>query len=137
MPIVAVIFVCLVAFTVLAAGLGAAGKPRWYWWAALSSYVCSFLSSFSIGLLVLSLTFIFLSLAVGHSSRLVRTRWHSVTAIAISLGVWALAITTIDDSVLFLPFQLLDPWLSGGVSGGGFGVCTTESGILRCTHYPF
>jgi len=138
MHIFAVIFVCCAAFTVIAAGLGAAGKPKWYWGAALSSYVCSFLGSFSIGLYMLSLTFIFLSLAVGHSFQLIRTRWHSVSAVAISLGLWALAITTIDDSVLFYPCMLLDPLLRGsGVSGGGYGFCTTEGGILQCTHYRY
>lgn len=134
MPVIAVVFVCLAVFTLVAGGLGVTGRPQWYWWAALSSYVCAFLSSFSIELYILSLTFILLSLALGHSFRLVRTLRHAILASVIGLAVWFLAVTLIDDSVLFLPFRLLDPWLSsGGQSGGGSGTCTTEGGILRCT----
>lgn len=112
MPIIALIFVFLIVFTVVAIVLGTGGRPQLYWWAALSSYVCAFLSSFSIGLYILSLSFALLSLAVGHSFRWIRTLWHSVGAVAIGLALWLLAVLTIDDYVLFFPFRLLDPWLS-------------------------
>jgi len=107
MVIVAVIFWLLAPFTVVAIGLGASGKPRWYWWAALSSYVCSFLSGFSTGLLVLSLTFVTALLALGHASGIIRARWHSVAATALGVALWWLAVTTIDDYWLFLPFAVL------------------------------
>lgn len=120
MPILAVIFYGLALFSVAAISLGASGRPRWYWWAALSSYVCSFLSGFSIGLLVLSATFVLLLLALGHRLRLITAWWHSAGAFALGLGLWWIAVTQVDDYWLFLPFQLLDPLLSAGSGGGSF-----------------
>ncbi|MBP2018707.1 hypothetical protein J2Z79_002122 [Symbiobacterium terraclitae] len=108
MAIVAVLFWALVPFTLVAIGLGVSGKPRWYWWAALSSYVCSFLSGYTIGLLVLSLTFVLVLLALGHSYRLIRAWWHSAAAAALGVALWWLAVLNIDDYWLFLPFTVLD-----------------------------
>lgn len=112
MPIFAVLFYGLAGFTVVAIGLGATGRPRWYWWAALASYACSYLSGFSIGLLVLSLTFVLVLLALGHSTGRIRARWHSAAAIILGVALWWLAVTTIDDYWLFIPFAVLDPLLS-------------------------
>jgi len=119
----AVVFYGSALFGLAAGALGALGRPRWYWWAALAAYVCSFLSGFSIGLYLLSAAFVFLCLAAGHAARLIRTRLHAVLAAALGLGLWLAAVLTIDDYWLFLPFHLLDPWLSSGTSGGGSGVC--------------
>jgi hypothetical protein len=107
MPLLFVIFYGLVLFTVIAAGLGVSGRPRWYWWAALSWYICSFLSSFSIGLLLLSLTFALASLALGHSLGLIRAWWHAAGAVALGVGLWWPAVMLIDDYWLFLPFHLV------------------------------
>lgn len=137
MPVFTVIFFGLALFTVVATSLGAYGKPRWYWWAAWSSYVCSFLGSFSIGLYLLSLTFMLVLLALGHSFKLIQASWHSACAVALGLGMWWLVVITIDDSLLFFPFRLLDPWLSGGSSGGGYGTCIEENGVLKCTHVRY
>lgn len=134
MSIFTAMFYGLALFTVVATGLGAYGKPKWYWWAALSSYVCSFLGSFSIGLYLLSFTFALVLLALGHSFRLIHAWWHSACAVALGLGLWWLAVTLIDDYWLFFPFRLLDPWLSGGSNKGGFsGTCIQEDGVLKCT----
>lgn len=137
MPVFTVIFYGLALFTVVATSLGAYGKPGWYWWAALSSYVCSFLGSFSIGLYLLSLTFVLVLLAMGHSFRLIQASWHSACAVVLGFGLWWFAVTMIDDSLLFFPFQLLDHWLSGGRDGGGYGTCIEEHGVLKCTHVRY
>lgn len=132
-----VIFFGLALFTLVAAGLGVYGEPRWYWWAALSSYLCSFLGGFSIGLYLLSLTFVLLFLALGHSLRLLRAPWHSACAVGLGLGFWWLAVLKMDDALLYFPFRLLGPWLSGGSSGGGYGSCTEVNGVLKCTQVRY
>lgn len=136
-PVFTVIFWTLALFTVVAIGLGAYGKPRWYWWATLSSYLCSFLGSFSIGLYLLSLTFVLVVLALGHSFKQIHAAWHSAFAVALGLGLWWLAVTKVDDSVLSFPFRLLGPWLSGGSTGGGYGTCSEVNGVLKCRHVRY
>lgn len=108
------IFWGLAIFTVTAIALGAYGKPRWYWWGALTAYLCSFLGGFSIGLYLLSITFVLIMLAAGHSLKQIRSFRHTAVAIAIGLGLWWLAVTWVDDVYLFMPFRFLTPWLISG-----------------------
>jgi len=112
MPILAVVFYGLTAFGLYSLFRAIRGEPRWYGWAALASYVCSFLSGFSIGLLVLSVTFVTLVLGLGHRFRLLRSPWYAAVAVPLGLALWWLAVTNVDDYWLFLPFALLQPWLS-------------------------
>lgn len=105
--IFAVLFYLVALLAPVAIIAGAWGHPRWYWVAAGLLYFDSFLSGFSIGLYLLSLAFAMAVLALGHSLGWIRRFWHSALAVTAGLLLWWMAINTIDDYWLFLPFMLL------------------------------
>ncbi|WP_153722896.1 hypothetical protein [Sporosarcina cascadiensis] len=80
---------------------------RTYWLAGLVMYVVSFLGSWSIGLYLLIVPFIFWSLALAHSFSWVKRPWQNVIFAVIGMILWYISITTIDDYWLFLPFAWL------------------------------
>ncbi len=109
MPILSflALLLLIVGFGALLAA--ASDRPRWYWGAALATWVFSFLGGFSIGLYTLSATFILTALAIGHSLGLIRRTQHSLLAVIGGLSVWLLLITTVDDYWLFFPLvELFD-----------------------------
>ncbi|TCP52678.1 hypothetical protein EV586_10852 [Tumebacillus sp. BK434] len=79
---------------------------KYFWWAALSSYVFSFFAAWSIGLFTLVFTFIFLVFAAGFTFGWFKKRRYSVAAVPIGVLLWYLAFKNIDDYYLFYPFQL-------------------------------
>lgn len=105
--IFAVLFYLAAPLALVAIIAGAWDHPRWYWVAAGLIYFDSFVSGFSIGLYLLSLSFALAALALGHSLGWVRRFWHSTLAVIVGLLLWFGAVNTIDDYWLFLPFTLL------------------------------
>lgn len=91
----------------IAIGFAMSGARGALWAAALATWVLSFLGSFSIGSYTLVTTFVLLSLAIGTSAGWIVTTRHRVIAILIGVILWAIAITTLDDAWLFLPFTVL------------------------------
>lgn len=105
--ILTVVFYLAALLAVGASLAGARGRPRWYWVAAMLIYLDSFLSGFSIGLYLLSLSFALAALALGHSLGWVRRFWHAALANSTGLLLWYAAVNTVDDYWLFLPFSWL------------------------------
>jgi len=102
-PAAVVVYYSLAILTLASAVLAIVHNPRWYWAAALLSWVVSFMGGFSIGLFTLVLTFVFLALALGYQFKWIKTRLHAVIATLMGMGVWAVAIATVDDAWLFFP----------------------------------
>lgn len=84
---------------------------KWYWVAGLCMYIFSFLASWSIGGYTLSMAFALWALAIGHSLKLIKRLFHSVTAVVIGLALWGTMINTLDDAWWFLPFSIFS-WLT-------------------------
>jgi len=103
MPAAVVVYYSLAILTLASAVLAIVHNPRWYWAAALLSWVVSFMGGFSIGLFTLVLTFVFLALALGYQFKWIKTRLHAVIATLMGMAVWAVAIATVDDAWLFFP----------------------------------
>lgn len=81
--------------------------PGWYWAAGTMIYVFSFLGSFSIGLLTLSLTFCCFALAIAHQFRWIAQWKDRLITIVSALAAWLICIRYIDDQWLFFPFHYL------------------------------
>jgi len=84
-------------------------SPQFYWVAALSNYVFSFLAGFSIGQFTVAITFIFLTLAVGYSLGRIQSKvqYSIYTGTGILFGI--IMVTFVDDYWVFYPFWTLLP----------------------------
>lgn len=80
------------------------GNYRLYWLSTLGMYIFSFIAGFSIGQLTIGLTFIPLSLAIGHTFRWIKNRLHSMLFLFIGVLVGVIVILFVDDTWLFIPF---------------------------------
>lgn len=80
------------------------GNYRLYWLSTLGMYIFSFIAGFSIGQLTIGLTFIPLSLAIGHTLRWIKNRLHSMLFLFIGVLVGVILILFVDDTWLFIPF---------------------------------
>lgn len=98
--------------TLVAIGLTLSGSRGSLWVAALASWFLSFLGSFSIGIYTLVLTFVFLSLAVGTRVGWVETARDRIQAILVGIGLWLLAVRTVNDFWLFFPLSAIGAALS-------------------------
>jgi hypothetical protein len=103
MPLVVIAYYSLAILTLASAVLAVVFNPRWYWLAALLSWIVSFLGGFSIGMLTLVLAFIFLALALGHQFGWIKTRLHAVIAVLGGAGAWAASVAFVDDYWFFFP----------------------------------
>lgn len=85
------------------------GRYSYYWVAAASMYVFSFLAGFSIGLYTLSLAFALLAVALAYSTGLAKRPWHAAAAGAAGFAVWAACVfyLNVDDYWLFFPVYWL------------------------------
>lgn len=93
--------------TVVCTGLAVSVSPRYYWPAALFSWVLSFLGSWSIGLYTLVATYVFLALAIGYSTGWIRRAGHDLIATGVGIAAWALLVNVVDDYWLFFPLNAL------------------------------
>lgn len=104
--ILSILFYLLVALTILAVILAVGVSPKYYWLGALTSYIFSFLGGFTIGLCLLSITFILLALALAHTWGWIHKPLHSMVTISMAVIIWLVSIKTIDDYWLFWPLSL-------------------------------
>lgn len=80
-------------------------QARWYFVAALSTYIFSVLASFSIGIYTLSIAFILFAIAVSHLLKF-KKRWQLIIAGLLGFGIWLLLVRNVDDYWLFFPISL-------------------------------
>jgi hypothetical protein len=80
------------------------GKHNYYWGAALSSYIFSFLAGFSVGQLTVGLPFICIVLAVGYSLKWIRTKVQALLFLGIGILIAYVLVMYVDDAYLFYPF---------------------------------
>lgn len=102
-----VLSIVTLGFVVVARMLGLIRKPLLYLGIAFSAYIFSFVSGFTIGLGVLSVTFVAGALAVAHSWKRAPSASNAAVAVAAGLATWAVAIAYVDDVWLFSPLRLL------------------------------
>ena len=107
LSIFSILFYLLVGLTILAIILAIRISPQYYWLGAFTSYIISFLGGFSIGLYTLSITFIFLALALAHTMKWIKNPLHSILIILAASIIWVISALTIDDYWLFLPFMII------------------------------
>ena len=93
--------------TVVGIALSFGVSKSYLWVATVSSWIASFLASFSIGLYLLVVTFVLLTLATGYSARWIRHGKHLWLAVGAGVGLWLIAVSTVDDYWLFLPLSFL------------------------------
>jgi hypothetical protein len=95
------------AIAIVTVSLAIKGNYKYYWIAAIGIYIFSFLAGFSIGQLTIGLTFIPLSLAIGHTFGWLKTRVHRVLFVSLGVLIGAITILFVDDAWLFFPFWFL------------------------------
>lgn len=100
-----ILFYLFLAITIISVILAIKKDPKYYWVGALTSYIFSFLGSWSIGIYTLSITFVLLALALAHKMGRIKNNFSSLIVIFIALLIWLLSITFIDDYWLFFPFH--------------------------------
>ncbi len=105
MPFLSFLALFLLGLTVVATVRAVVSNYRWYWVAALASWVLSFLTGFSIGLYVFSVTVVVTLLALGHAAGVIRRPWQALLGVVGGLAVWALLIDNVDDYWFFFPIS--------------------------------
>lgn len=108
-----VVFYSMAVTTLVAIALAVLREPRWYWVAVVASWVASFLGAFSIGLYILVVTFVTLSLALGHSLGRITRFPHALLAVVLGVAAWAVLVSSVDDQLLFFPLHWLLDWVAG------------------------
>lgn len=81
-------------------------SPKWCLASGMMTYIISFLTGFSIGRYVLTLTFILLSLAITHSM-IRRNHLFSLIAVVVGFALWLIITSFIRFGWLFLPVELI------------------------------
>jgi hypothetical protein len=107
MPLVVGITWIFAIITIALVGLSVIKPLRFLWPAVFTSWLFSFLTSWSIGQYTLSLTFILLAFAILHSGGWHRQIRLRIGALAAGLLVWAVLHQLVDDYWLFFPLSAL------------------------------
>lgn len=107
MPIFSLLFLSLIGLTFAAIVYAILKTYHWYWVAAVASWIASFLSGFSIGLYVFSVTVVVTVLALGYTCGVIRRGWQALLAAVGGLVLWAVLIVYVDDYWLFFPIGRL------------------------------
>lgn len=94
-----IIFATLLLTTVGATILAVFRRPAWYWVAGIAAYYMSGMSF--IGMLLVSISFALLALAIGHTAGWIHSIKHSAVAIAAGLLIWFVVLLTVDDYWVF------------------------------------
>ena len=89
--------------TVVFAALSVSVSRRFLSPAAFTSWVFSFMGSWSIGIYTLAATFVLLALALFHSFSWLRGPVHAVGAVVLGVVAWAVLHRAVDDYWLFFP----------------------------------
>jgi hypothetical protein len=104
---VVLIFWGCAVLTVIFTGLAVSVSRHFLWPAAFTSWVFSFLGSWSIGLYTLVSTFALLTLALFHTFGWLRRPAQAVAAVTLGVVAWAVLHRTVDDYWLFFPIGYL------------------------------
>jgi hypothetical protein len=114
MLLFSLLFFLLLGLTIAAIVLAVVKSYCWYWVAGVASWVASFLSGFSIGLYLLSVTVVVTLLALGYTFGVIRQWWQALLAVVDGVALWALLVTNVDDQWLFFPiYTIFDLLFSG------------------------
>jgi hypothetical protein len=102
-----IIFYLSLGITILTIILALKKNPKYYWIGGFTSYLFSFIGSWSIGIYTLSIAFALFALAFAHTMRWIKNPLYSMVVIFVSVVIWRMCISTIDDVWLFLPIRLV------------------------------
>jgi hypothetical protein len=84
------------------------GNIGFYWISAIGIYIFSFLAGFSIGQFTVGFTFVFLSMSIGFTFKLIKRKLDYVIFISGGVLVGFLMVFFVDDYWLFYPFMFLN-----------------------------
>lgn len=101
------------AATVAFVGLAISTSRRYLWGAVVTSWIGSFLGSFSIGLLTLVATFVLLALALADLFGWLTNGVRAAIAVACGVVAWWILVRYVDDYWLFFPIH----WILGPLFG--------------------
>ena len=105
------IFLLLILATGVFFALAWHRSPRYLWAAAGASWIVACFGVMSYGVILLILTFVLVAVALAWELHL-RKPWQVIVAVFAAIGLWAVAIRTVDDAWLFFPLRLLEPIFS-------------------------
>ena len=103
-----VAFILSIVITGVFVALAWYRTPRYLWAAAAMSWVMASFGYFSIGDVLLILTFVLVAVALAYELHL-RRPWQVTLVVLASIGVWAVAVTKTPRPVLFAPLSVLEP----------------------------
>ena len=106
-PAVLILFWGCAILTLVFSALSVSVSRHFLWPAAFTSWVFSFMASWSIGLYTLVSTFILLSLALFHAFGWLRRPIQAGAAAVLGVVAWAFLYRNVDDYWLFLPVGYL------------------------------
>ena len=108
MWVIMLLFMLSIVLTGVFVGLAWFRSPRYLWAAAATSWIVASFGYFSIGGLLLILTFVLAGVALAYEVHL-RRPWQVTLVVLASIGLWALALASTKRSVLFAPVFLMEP----------------------------
>jgi len=108
MWLIMLLFMLSIVLTGVFVGLAWFRSPRYLWAAAAMSWILASFGYFSIGGLLLILTFVLVGLALAYEARL-RRPWQVTLVALAAIGLWALAVASTKRTVLFAPAILMEP----------------------------
>lgn len=84
------------------------GKYQFYLVSAICIYIFSFLADFSIGQITVGLTFVPLTLAIGHSFGWIKNKTHSVIFLCIGIIIGYLMVIFVGKLLFYPLFPLFN-----------------------------
>ncbi|HHY72158.1 MAG TPA: hypothetical protein GX497_02805 [Bacillus bacterium] len=103
MPIFSVIAFSALIVAILSLFFAIKGKYQLYWMSAIGIYIFSFLAGFSIGQITVGLTFIPLTLAIGHSFGWIKNKRNFIIFLFSGVIIGFLLVVYVGN-YLFYPF---------------------------------
>ncbi|MDQ8739173.1 hypothetical protein [Paenibacillus sp. LHD-38] len=84
------------------------GYRQLYWIAALGIYIFSIIAGFTVGQFTVGLTFVFLTLAISHSLRVLKGKLRSTLIVGFGFLLGMFMVVFVDDKWLFFPLLFLN-----------------------------
>jgi hypothetical protein len=106
MPVFTIIALAALLISFLSIRMAIRGKHKYYWIAALGSYIFSLIAGFSIGQVTVGFTFVLLSLAIGYTFRLIKDKYRLIGFVSFGILVGMMMVLIVDDFWLFYPLNL-------------------------------
>ena len=110
MWVIMLLFMLSIVLTGVFVGLAWFRSPRYLWAAAAMSWILACFGALSYDVFLLILTFVLAAVALAYEAHL-RSPWQITSAVILAMGLWVLAVRTVDDSVLLAPVFLIEPVL--------------------------